>query len=487
MLRKPLVVLLALAGLAALAWYGWQAQRQVASPVDVVGQKSAVAKGDAPEVSKTGFPKGDAAEASKSQARSGSKGESGGPSSGAPPGKAGPRGPALVEAAVAQSRDLVDAASAVGTLRANETVMLRSEVPGRIAALSFRDGDQVRAGQLILRLDASLQEAELAQAKAELALGQSNFQRTEDLASRNFVSASALDQAAANLRVLEAKHRLAKARVDRTVIHAPFTGYLGLRNVSVGDYVKEGADLVLLEDVGSLKVDLRLPERFIGQLRKGLSITVTIDAFPGRKFTAKVDAIDVQVDSNGRFVLVRGLMANPQLSLRSGMFARASIVLAERKGAVLVPEEAVTPIGSDLFVWVAEEGKARRVRVEPGLRIEGLAEVRGEVKAGDLVVTAGQQRLMRDGQELKVQAAAGPGAPRAGSGATQASADAGAPSASTPAKGVPEGTASGKGAPDASSPGKGAPEGSASGKGAPEGSTPAKAPPGTLREGKAGP
>jgi len=427
MVRKPLVAIVAVAALCVLAWFGWQAQRKAPTPVDVVGPKGAP-KGDAkapPGGEAKGPPAGDAKGPPGGEAKGPPGGEAKGPPGGeakgppggegkGPPGKGGPRGPALVEAAAAQTRDLVDAASAVGTLRANETVMLRSEVPGRIAALFFRDGDQVKAGQIILRLDASLQEAELAQAKAELALGQSNYQRTEDLASRNFVSASALDQAAANLRVLEAKHRLAKARVDRTLILAPFTGYLGLRNVSVGDYVKEGADLVLLEDVGSLKVDLRLPERFIGQLRKGQPVTVTIDAFPGRKFPAKVDAIDVQVDSNGRFVLVRGLMANPQLSLRSGMFARASLVLAERKGAVLVPEEAVTPIGADLFVWVAEEGKARRVKVEPGLRTDGLAEVRGDLKPGDLVVIAGQQRLMRDGQEVKVQAAGTPREARQG-------------------------------------------------------------------------
>jgi membrane fusion protein (multidrug efflux system) len=418
MLRKPYVAILALVGMAGLAWVGWQAQRQSASPVAVVGPKSGSEKAEGGADAKSegkGDGKSEGKGDGKSEGRADAKSE----------GKGGPRGPALVEAAAVQGRDLVDAASAVGTLRANETVMLRSEVPGRIATLAFRDGDRASAGQVILRLDASLPEAELAQAKAELALGQNNYQRTQDLASRNFVSASALDQADANLRVLEAKHQLAKARLDRTVIRAPFTGYLGLRNVSVGDYVKEGADLVLLEDVGSLKVDLRLPERFIGQLRKGQPINVAIDAFPGRKFPAKVEAIDVQVDSNGRFVLVRGLMANPQLSLRSGMFARASLVLSERKGAVLVPEEAVTPIGADLFVWVAEDGKARRVKVEPGLRTEGLAEVRGDLKPGDLVVTAGQQRLMRDGQEVKVQGTGGPPAAKGGSSGPQG--DKGAP------------------------------------------------------------
>ncbi|NBO96780.1 MAG: efflux RND transporter periplasmic adaptor subunit, partial [Betaproteobacteria bacterium] len=186
-----------------------------------------------------------------------------------------------------------------------------------------------------------------------------------------------------------------------------FAGQLGLRNVSLGDYVKEGADLVLLEDVASLKVDLRLPERYIGRLKKGQSIQVLIDAFPEKTFKAQVEATDVQVDANGRFVLVRGTMANPGGTLRSGMFARAALVLAERKAAVMVPEEAITPIGNELFVWLAAEGKAKRVRIQTGVRQDGLVEVIGEVRGGDQVVIAGQQRLMRDGQEVRSFSQAG--------------------------------------------------------------------------------
>lgn len=390
MLKKPLVVFLSLAAIAALAWYGWQAQRQLSTAVAMDG-KSAKQQPRTDGAPSAGPASGDAV---KGKADAAVKGE--GPAS-----KAGPRGPAAIELQAAVAKDLSDVASAVGTLRANETVMLRSEVAGRIASLYFKDGELVAKGQSLLGLDASVQEAELAQAKAELALGQTSFERSKDLAQRQFVSESALDQAAANLRVLEAKFQLSKARLDRTSIRAPFAGQLGLRNVSLGDYVKEGTDLVLLEDIASLKVDLRLPERFLGRLKKGQAIQVLIDAFPGKVFRAQVDAIDVQVDANGRFVLVRGSMANPGGSLRSGMFARASLVLAERKAAVMVPEEAITPIGNDLFVWLAVEGKAKRVKVQTGLREDGLVELIGAVHAGDQVVIAGQQRLMRDGQEVR--------------------------------------------------------------------------------------
>ena len=367
MSKKPMVTFFAGLALLGLAWYGWQAQRQISTEVKVA-----------------------------------SKAADGSAKGGGPPGKSGPRGPAAVEVHPALSQDLVDVATAVGSLRANETVMLRAEVSGRIAHLAFKDGETVDKGHILLKLDASLQEAEVAQAKAELALGQTNFERSKDLAQRRFVSDSALDQAGANLRVLEAKFQLAKARLDRTIIRAPFTGQLGLRNISPGDYVKEGMDLVLLEDVSSLKVDLRLPERYIGKLKKGQSIQLLIDAFPDKTFSAQVEATDVQVDANGRFVLVRGGMSNPGGILRSGMFARASLVLAERKSAVMVREEAITPIGQELFVWRVLDGKASRVKIQTGLRQDGLVELSGEIRAGEQVVVAGQQRLMRDGQEVAV-------------------------------------------------------------------------------------
>jgi len=388
MFRKPLVLFVSGAALAGLAWYGWQAQRHLSTEVAVVQKAGPAAVDQAPM--KDGKTGGYAARPDGPQA----KGDG-------PPAKGGPRGPASIEIQAAINKDLADVASAVGTLRANETVVLRSEVAGRIAYLAFKDGETVSKGHTVLKLDAAVQEAELAQAKAELALGQTNFDRSKDLAQRKFVSDSALDQAAANLRVLEAKFQLAKARLDRTVIRAPFSGQLGLRNISLGDYVKEGTDLVLLEDVASLKIDLRLPERFLGRLKKGQPIQVLIDAFPDKTFKAQVEATDIQVDANGRFVLVRGVMANPGGSLRSGMFARASLTLAERKGAVMVPEEAVTPIGNELFVWLAIDGKAKRVKVQTGLRQDGLVELIGDVRGGDQVVIAGQQRLMRDGQEVR--------------------------------------------------------------------------------------
>src|SRR5690606_31651466 len=170
--------------------------------------------------------------------------------------------------------------------------------------------------------------------------------------------------------------------------------------VSAGDFVREGAELVTLEDVTLMKVDLRLPERYLGQLRPGQLIEVEFDAYPGRRFEARLEAIDVRVDADGRSLVARGRLPNADGLLRSGMFAKVTLTLSKRDDAVMVPEEAVFPAGEDQFVYRIDDGKATRVRVRTGLRREGRVEIVEGVRAGELVVTAGQIKLTRDGTEV---------------------------------------------------------------------------------------
>jgi membrane fusion protein (multidrug efflux system) len=307
-----------------------------------------------------------------------------------------------VEAAKAEQAALVDEVLAVGTLRAKESVVMKPEIAGRVVQIGFTDGAHVTKGALLVALDASVLAAQAEQARAELGLARTSFERTQDLAKRNFVSGSALDQAAANLKVQEARLQLAEAQLAKTRILAPFSGVLGLRNFSTGDFVKDGAELVTLEDVSSMKVDLRLPERYLGQLRRGQAISVSVDAFPGREFNAELDALDAQVDANGRSLLARGRLANPDAVLRTGMFAKARIRLKEKPTATVVPEEAIMPIGNEVFVYRIEGGKAMRTKVQTGIRRGGKVEIVEGLQPGDLVVTAGQMRLQRDAMEIRV-------------------------------------------------------------------------------------
>jgi len=350
-------------------------------------------------------PSGPALEigASKGGAAPSAGRQSGGPAPAAGSGGGGgSRAPVGVEVARAVTIALAEDVFAVGNLRANESVMIRPEIAGRIVRIGFTEGAVIRKGEMLVELDRSVLLAQAEQARAELQLSKANFDRTADLAARNFVSESAKDQAAANLSVQDAKLRLAEAQLNKTQIFAPFTGVVGLRNFSVGDYVREGADLVVLEDVSRMKVDLRLPERFLGELQRGQAIEMRFDAFANRTFRAVLDALDAQVSADGRALIARGSLDNTDAALRSGMFARARIVLKEKPESVVVPEEAINPAGTDLFVFRVIDGKAVRTKVVGGLRREGKVEILQGLSAGDVVITAGQLKIQRDGTEVRV-------------------------------------------------------------------------------------
>ncbi len=236
----------------------------------------------------------------------------GGPAQSASGAGGAPRGPGMpsVEVAKVEASRLQDDAQAVGTLRSKQNVMLRPEVSGRIQTLGFTDGGRVRRGELIMQLEDTLQRAEVRQSEAQVSIARANLKRNQDLVAQNFVAQRVLEESAAQLQVVEAQLSLSCARWERMRVIAPFDGTVGIRNVNIGDYVKDGADLVNLEDISSIFVDFRLPERFIGKLRREQAIELQLDAMPGRQFKAKIDAIDPQLDTNGRSVLVRAVLPN---------------------------------------------------------------------------------------------------------------------------------------------------------------------------------
>lgn len=314
-----------------------------------------------------------------------------------------------VDVATVATVKLVDDVSAVGSIRSNESVVIRPEVSGRISRLNFGDGQRVRKGQLLVAFDASVNQAEVQQAKAELGIARANFERNVDLARQKFISVRARDESLANVQVLEAKLALAEARLSKMEIRAPFSGIVGIRTVSVGDYVKDGADLINLEDISSVKVDFRVPEKYADVVRKGQLIEVMVDALPGKPFRATVDAIDPQVDSSGRSALLRGRIDNPEGRLKPGMFARVRLILGVRDNALVVPEEAIVPQGNKATVWRVVDGKAARTEVRTGLRRAARVEITQGLQAGDMVVTAEQIRLTRDGTPVKIAQGA-PGA-----------------------------------------------------------------------------
>jgi membrane fusion protein (multidrug efflux system) len=317
-------------------------------------------------------------------------------------GRSGNGAPAAVDVTKVTAVTLLDDVNAAGTLRSNEAVVIRPEVAGRITQLNFGDGQQVRKGQVLVAFDSTVNQAEVQQAKAELSIAKANFNRNDELARQKFISIRARDESAANVQVLEAKLALAQARLSKLEIKAPFSGIVGIRNVSVGDYVKDGADLVNLEDISSVKVDFRVPEKFVDRIQKGQELEVIVDALPDKPLHAKVDAIDPQVDSAGRSALLRGRIANPAGKLKPGMFARVRLILAERENALVVPEEAIVPQGNKVTVWKVVDGKAVNAEVKTGMRRDAKVEILQGLQLGDTVVTAGQMRLSRNGAPVRI-------------------------------------------------------------------------------------
>ncbi len=339
------------------------------------------------------------------------------PAGGPGGGGGGGGGPAPVEVAKATAITLTDDVQAVGSLKSKQGVMLRPEVSGRIAKLGFANGERVKRGQLMVQLDDTLQQAQLQQAQAQASIARTNLQRSRELLAQGFVSQSAVDQNAAAMEVANAQTALAQAQLARMKVLAPFDGTTGLRAVDVGDYVKDGAELVNLEDLSALTVRFALPERAIDKLRPGQAVDVTLDALPGRSFKGTVLAVDSQVDANGRAVQVQAQVANPGALLKPGMFARARVVFAVRPGTVVVPEEALVPQGERQLIFKVVNGPngqsvSQRLPARIGLRLPGKVEILEGIKDGDTVVTAGHSRLLRaDAVPLRVIDLAAPALP----------------------------------------------------------------------------
>ncbi len=422
MASKAIYTVVAVVGIAVASTAAWWYQNKTAKPA-VAAPLASSAGGTSP---------------------SGARGPGGATGAGGGPG--GPARPPAVEVAKVEVIKLTDDAQAVGSLKSRQSVVLRPEVSGRVTQLNFRDGDRVRRGQLLVQFDDQLPTAQVQQAQAELSIAQANHNRNQELVAQNFISKQRVDESAANLQVSQAKLSLARATASRLRIVAPFDGIAGIRTVSVGDYLKDGADIVNLEDLDAMFVDFRLPERFQSKISRGQTAFVELDALPGSRFTAVIQAIDPLVDANGRSVGIRGCIDNRQLTLRPGMFARVNAVFGERNDARVIPEEAIVPQQGRQFVYKLVEGPdqdtriAQRVEVKVGIRRPGRVEVTEGLQVGDTVVTAGHQRIQKDGMPVRVLDLSRPpggGRPGAGGAASGAPVVSNGAPASAAAPGAP--------------------------------------------------
>lgn len=283
---------------------------------------------------------------------------------------------------------------AIGSLRADEAVVIRPEIAGRIDRIAFEEGSSVKKGALLARLDAAETRALVESSRVQANLDKQRLERAADLRKKGFISQQALDEAQSTYARSVAKQREDEAKLAKSEIRAPFTGVAGLRQVSEGAYVAAGTDIARLEKIDQLKLDFRVPETYLAQLKTGLGVSIAVDAFPQTSFPGKIYAIEPAVDEQTRTVLARARVANPELRLRPGMFARVTLTLGVRENAVWIPEEAIVPRGQDSYVYRVVDGKVELVQVQTGTRKVGEVEITKGVVAGELVVTEGTQRLV---------------------------------------------------------------------------------------------
>jgi membrane fusion protein (multidrug efflux system) len=320
-----------------------------------------------------------------------------------PPPKPGPGAPMgmPVKAAPVKTGTVTSGVTAVGTLLANESVVIRPEVAGRVAAIHFNEGQAVAAGARLVSLDATEVQAQLAASRADERLTAQRAERADELFKKNFISQQALEDAREAYKKATAQRQENEARVAKTEIRAPFAGTVGLRQVSAGAYLKAGEDIVRLDKIDVMKLDFRVPEVYLGKIRRDQPVALRVDAFPGEQFGGRVYAVETSVDEKTRTVQLRGRVENKGLKLRPGMFARVTLELGSNDRATLVPEQAVVPRGDKNFVFRVVDGKAALTEVGLGSRTPGQVEIVRGLKPGELVVTDGQIKL-QDGAPVMV-------------------------------------------------------------------------------------
>jgi membrane fusion protein (multidrug efflux system) len=306
-----------------------------------------------------------------------------------------------VEVGLAKPGVATDDLWSVGSLRSDESLQVSSEIAGRIAEIIFKEGEEVKAGDVLVKLDEALSRADVEDAKAKLVLAQSNFDRAQSLSRSGSGTERALDETRSALESAKAAVQLSETRLSKLTITAPFPGRVGLRGLSVGTYITPGLAVVNLEKIDTLKLDFRVPETVLTRIQNGQDVEMRVDAYPERKFTGKVYAIDPQVDVNGRALRVRARIDNTDRALLPGLFARVIIKGLEERQVVRVPEGAVVPKGQDRYVFTIVGGKAKENKVQVGRRRNGEVEIVEGLEAGMQIITSGQANL-RDGSAVEV-------------------------------------------------------------------------------------
>src|SRR5216110_3722107 len=316
-----------------------------------------------------------------------------------------------VTSATVKEEDWAPRLSAVGSVSAAQGAVVSTELAGIVSEISFENGAEAKKGDVLLKLDASQEEALLRSSQAEAQLARTDLERSRDLAMKKVVSGAELDSAQSKFTRLNAVVDQMRSNIAKKTIIAPFDGQLGIRQVNVGQMINAGQQVVPLTSLNPVFADFALPQQYLGQLTPGLEVHVTTDALADRVFNGKVTAINSMVDSSTRNITLQATLENPDHALRPGMFAKAEVTLPEKHKALVVPGSAISyaPFGDSVFVIEKKKdektGKESQVIRQQFVRV---GEARGDLvaitqglKAGETVVSTGVFKL-RNGMTVTI-------------------------------------------------------------------------------------
>lgn len=282
----------------------------------------------------------------------------------------------------------------VGSVTPNESVEIKAETDGLVKEIGFNEGDTIDAGTLLVALDETKLAAALSESEANLKLSEANFARAEQLLRDKLISQQEFDQTSATFTMMRSLVELRRRTLRDTRIYAPFRGTVAARLVSPGQVISRNTTLTMLVDLETVKVELSVPERYLGQIRPGQTISFAVDAYPGQKFSGTVFFVSPQLDAATRTALVKARVPNPDRRLRGGMFAKLDLEVRLRDAALVIPEPAIVANGDNTLVFVVDaRTNAVMKPVKVGLRLAGKAEITQGLSAGELVVVEGAQKL----------------------------------------------------------------------------------------------
>lgn len=310
-------------------------------------------------------------------------------------GKGGPGKGLQVNGIVVKTGDFNNDLEVTGTLEANESVELHSEVSGLVTSINFKEGSNVTKGSLLVKINDRDIQAQLQDALTKQKLSATNENRSKQLLEKGAISQEEYDTSLANLQSLKAQTQLIRAQLAKTSIFAPFSGKIGLRSISEGVYLTPAAIIANLSSISPLKISFSVPEKYMGQIKAGSEVFFTTDGY-SKSFTGKVFAIEPGINTQTRTLQIKALVPNPNQELLPGSFAKIKLALTTSKDAILIPNEAIIPVLKGKTVFISKNGKARQVDVEAGTRTAENIVITSGLKVGDTVLTTGAMALKQD-------------------------------------------------------------------------------------------